>query len=184
MKALLRSKRGLIVVLILFLALGVGAVFYFFDKDKDAKVIEDGVYNSNREESFKSQTNTPEGKRLYINHLEGDGRYEEAKKVAEELVNETKSSSDAMLLMNICNKYIKDGKEQCVMLAQKIISEDVSQLGFFQAYSSAEVFEKNGNKAGAKKLYERAYEVYPPQSQIGELPIKSKEDLKKHIDSL
>lgn len=179
------SKKKILVLCLVLIAVIGTAVYFGMDKlaEKD-EVKSPSKTFANRDERAKAESNTPEGKRVYINQLEGQKKYEEAKKVAEALVEQTKKASDATILLNICRQYITNGKAECIAKAETAIAADTASLTFFEAYGSAEIFEKNGNKTAAANLYQRAYDVYPPQSQISELPIKSKEDLKKHIETL
>lgn len=180
------NRRFRLILGLVFLAivLVLGSFYIFREEEASNTATDDNSQYVNREDFFKEKASTPEGKRTYINQLQGEQRYDEAKKIAEELVAQTKSPSDATILQNICNLYINQGKEDCIKKANEVILKDIDKMEFFETYGAAEVAEKNGDKETAKKLYEHALKVYPPQSQISELPIKSQEDLKKYIETL
>ena len=123
------------------------------NKESEKKVVENPY--ASREEKLKAESTTPEGKRAYINQLQGEKKYEEARKLAEELVAQTKLASDSVSLLNICANYITDNKSTCVDSAKLAILADLKSLDFFEAYAAAEIFEKNQDKSTAKKSYER-----------------------------
>ena len=170
-----------IILVILLLALGV---FLTLQNNKTTKTETSTQEYKNYSDYVKNSANTDDGRRAYLTDLSFTNNDSEARKVAEENLTTTGNVQDAINLLQICVIKEVGDKNQCAKTAIPIINNNYGKLDFNDAYSTAEMLEKIGEKTLAAKLYELALTKYVAYKDNGEVKLMTKAELEQKIGSL
>lgn len=156
----------------------------FFSKKKTENFSQVKSYSS-PDDQLKNNLNTLNDKREYAVALSTQEKYSDAYKLYKEILDQSKSASDAYNLLNFCNIKLSDSeKAKCYEIAKPILVQNIDKLPFPEAYSSGLILEKYGDKTTAKELLQRALNVYDDKETKTGASIMSREDLKNHIEVL
>ncbi len=183
-----RLKRKSIFVGILIIVIGVVLIFIVQKVVIDDKNYKDSQTNNDSSENFadyvKKNSETDEGKRQYISQLSYSDSNEEARSIAESLLEKTGDVQDAINLLQLC--VVKDFKDKakCAENAIPVIKNNANKLDFYDAYSTAEMTEKIGQKMVAAGLYERAYDQYIDGLDSTGIDYMTKAEIEQRIKEL
>jgi hypothetical protein len=130
---------------------------------------------------FKN-SNDPVSQRSVISAYIDKGDYESAKTTAANLAAKTNDYQDYLQLLVICGVRNVNNKESCIINADNHLKPLVKNMPFLSAYTAAKLLEQDGHNADAVIFYQRAYDVYAPET--GAQGMLTQDQLKTHIDEL